>query len=93
MKVKIESVVDYNRVMAKRTAEKGEVILNLHGSLHSSPSKYSIQIEVASHLEPLEGENSWKFMNHSCNPNAFIDTLNNKIKALKPIDKNKCCYF
>lgn len=87
--MKIEASA-YEKVVAERPIKKGEVIFLLEGDPVSKPSKYSIQIDIGLHLQPFDGNNNeWKFVNHSCDPNAYIDTTDHKIKALKDIHEGK----
>jgi hypothetical protein len=56
--------------------EQGDVILVLEGLLSHAPSRYSVQVGADLHVQPAPGipEDSvraaWRFLNHSCRPNA-----------------------
>lgn len=53
----------------------------------SKPNYLTIQIGENQHIEPIP-----KFLectNHSCNPNCFFDTTNNKLIAIDNISKGK----
>lgn len=72
-------------VFAARSLVKGEEVFRLAGDVRRRPSKYSIQIGVDRHVEPRNGGNgapasmqeSWRFLNHSCDPNLEVafDTM------------------
>lgn len=75
----------YKKIITEKPIKRGAVIFSLEGRLQSQASKYSIQIDAKLHLEPSESNHEWKFVNHSCDPNAFIDVEEKNIKALKDI--------
>jgi hypothetical protein len=68
-------------VYATRGFDRGDEVFRLTGSVGPGPSRYSIQIGVDRHLEPYDGGNgapasrstSWKYLNHSCDPNLQVD--------------------
>lgn len=61
----------------------GATVIELDGVLRSTPDRYSIQVDVGSHLHPLpeqlaRGESAdfpWWFLNHSCLPTVRIHGL------------------
>ncbi len=61
----------------------GALLFELDGVLRGGPDRYSIQVDVASHLHPrpeqfARGEAAdvpWWFLNHSCRPTVWIDGL------------------
>lgn len=87
--MKISESRGYKKVIAEKTFKRGDTLFVLEGNLSSQPSKYSIQTGLESHLQPHENNNEWKFVNHSCNPNACIDTAERKMKALKDIHEGE----
>lgn len=76
-------------VYATRGFDRGEEVFRLTGSVGPRPSRYSIQIDVDRHLEPFDGGNgapasrsaSWKYLNHSCNPNLEVDSTATRFVA------------
>ena len=64
--------------IAARTYLKGEQIVRLTGALVAKPSRFSVQVGEGQHIEPpsgaaleeLIGEHTWRYMNHSCDPNT-----------------------
>jgi len=51
--------------------------------IKSTPNRYTVQINSDQHIETPE----LSVLNHSCDPNVFIDTQDMCIYALKPIFK------
>jgi hypothetical protein len=77
-KILVKKIDSFFAVYANKPFEKGEAILLLKGILSKTPSKYSIQISPTDHLEPLTDSpndefSSWRFLNHSCEPNSYVD--------------------
>lgn len=76
----------YKKVVAEKPINKGDTVFNLEGDRSSQASKYTIQVDVQKHLNPfLDIMSEWKFVNHSCDPNVWIDTVELKMKALRNI--------
>jgi len=68
------------RALATRDLRTGEVVLTLEGVLVSAPTRFTVQVGPANHLEIPDGVTwreqlerySWRFLNHSCSPNTRI---------------------
>lgn len=77
-------------LFSKEQIKKDELILNIEGYTTKLPSKYSIQVTKNSHidlpadLESVSENYYWAFLNHSCQPNAWIQ--NKQLYALENID-------
>lgn len=50
---------------------EGEVILTYDGPLLDHPTRLSIQVDNDLHIEGTDDSN--KFLNHSCDPRAYVD--------------------
>jgi SET domain-containing protein len=94
--IEVRRVGDSMGVFATSPIASGETILLLKGLLSEKRSKYSIQVEKDLHLEVPDntltiftGEYQWKFLNHSCHPNSFVDVIHKKLVALKDIAVNE----
>jgi hypothetical protein len=82
-----------HRVIAIGPIEPGETILEIRGVFVDVPSKYSVQVEESLHVElpAVEGltqepdRHPWRYLNHSCNPNAALEGLT--LVALRPIGR------
>ncbi len=78
-------------VIAIQPIEAGDVILDIRGVFVEHPSMYSVQVDDNLHIE-LPGvkglthdpdSHPWRYLNHSCEPNAAFDGL--KLVAIKAI--------
>lgn len=90
-KFRIESKNGHHSVITAQFISKGETILELSGILLSVPTKYTVQIDRDRHLHPFsnqpERENtSFRYINHSCEPNAFFNIPEMKLVAGKDIE-------
>ncbi len=69
------------RVFAVAPVAIGDRVLHLEGILVEAPTRYTVQIGAREHVEMPTGATlveqldrySWRFLNHSCEPNARID--------------------
>ena len=52
-----------------------------------SPSHFSVQIDINKHIH--FSPDYLKYINHSCNPNSFVDIHKNQIIAIKAIAENE----
>jgi hypothetical protein len=79
------------RLLAAESLPADSYLFPIDGQLTSRPSRYSVQIDQEIHVDlgaghSLEEEFDrfyWRFMNHSCEPNAVI--RRRAVFALKPI--------
>ncbi len=77
-------------VIATEEIAKGELIFLLQGRVIDSPSRHTVQIGKARHLEPpssnpQDPSSYFRFLNHSCSPNCYINFDDLSIRALKTI--------
>ena len=78
-------------VLAARAAAPGAVLMRLEGEIVARPSRYSVQVGIAEHVELPEDtpllvqleRHPWRFLNHSCAPNAAL--RGRELIALRPI--------
>lgn len=74
-----------------RDFARGAEILPINGRLQKSPTRYSIQLDDGVHIEAdgalaereMRARHPWRFLNHSCEPNAAID--GRRLVALRAI--------
>jgi len=67
-------------LVARRTIPIGSKLFNIEGVLTEVPTRYSVQVGRTLHidipesygLEEILDQFYWRFMNHSCEPNALI---------------------
>ena len=68
-------------LFATRDIAEASTILAVEGRLQPYPTRYSIQIDAALHVDAdgalpeaeLRVRHPWRFLNHCCEPNARID--------------------
>lgn len=90
-KVEVRTKGSEKGVFAKEAIQKGEVIIAMEGVVVHTPSRYSLQLDAATHLEIPANEKDpeikypWKFLNHGCYPNAWMDVQQRKLIAIKNI--------
>jgi len=94
IKIKVKSLDSFNTVIAKSYITKGEIITHISGQPAKKASKYSIQISTTEHLLPYSSDPNdpvsiWRFLNHSCEPNAFIDIEKMNLIAFVDIAENE----
>lgn len=71
-------------VFAKRAFAAHEVFCAMQfGPSRSQPWRHSIQIAFDAHAEPLP--EFLRYLNHSCDPNLFVDVHAQRVVALRPI--------
>ncbi|MET0385355.1 MAG: SET domain-containing protein [Polyangiales bacterium] len=71
-------------VFAKRAFPAQAVFCDLEfGPTRSQPWRHSIQIARDAHAEPLPS--FLRYLNHSCEPNLFIDVPSQRVVTLRPI--------
>ena len=90
--MRVPNVADYELaenavglgVFAKRAFPANAVFCPMEfGPMRSQPWRHSIQIAFDEHAEPLP--NFLRYLNHSCDPNLFIDVRAGQVMTLRPI--------
>ena len=62
---------------------RGEILLTYDGPLLRHPTRLSIQIDDNTHVEGTDDSNA--FLNHSCEPNAYVDWEALCLRAMRDI--------
>jgi hypothetical protein len=71
-------------VFAKRAWPAHSVFSEMEfGPVRSRPWRHSIQIAADAHAEPLPS--FLRYLNHSCDPNLFVDVRAGEVTTLRPI--------
>jgi len=102
--MKIEVLVKNNSfgVYATDFIFKNEKIFNISErfAVADHPTKYSVQIDIKKHIEELHSLNSlshpesfWRYLNHSCNPNAWFKIDEMTLYALQDIHSGEHITF
>lgn len=77
-------------LITDRPVGRDEVVLVLRGEIISQPTKYSIQIDEHKHLEPYtdpqDVRSLIRFLNHSCDPSAYINFDDLTVRALRNLE-------
>jgi hypothetical protein len=68
-------------LFSTQAVRAGEMVLEMDGVVRPEPDRFSIQVDVASHLFPSPDELArgesvgvpWWFLNHACRPTVRID--------------------
>lgn len=86
----------YKGLFAKQAFVEDAVIFYLKGRVSTRPTKYSIQLDSDKHLDfPLvrkqndDLDYSWQFLNHSCDPNGYMNIAEYAFRALRNISKGE----
>jgi hypothetical protein len=98
-KIEIQEKNGNKGVFAKEDMMINSVI-KLEGVVSNHPNKYSIQLGENKHLNLPADENIidnpdffWKYLNHSCQPNGYINTAELTFRLLRNISKGEECTF
>jgi len=69
--------------------EIDQVIGVLEGEVLPFPTRYTVQVGASEHIVPQFG----KYMNHSCQPNCYLNLGDRTFRALRSIMKGQELYF
>lgn len=86
-----EHVDGQGQLVATKDFEIGDQVLYLEGDIFEQPSRFSVQVGPGQHVdlpaalqtEPPMDRYLWRFLNHSCEPNAMV--VGRKLIATRPI--------
>jgi hypothetical protein len=83
----------YKSVFAKKRILRDAVVFYLKGTVLTSPTRYTIQIGIDRHLTcPVLGKANddldycWQYLNHSCEPNGYLNPVDVSFRALRDIE-------
>ena len=83
-------------VIAKEDIVKDSVILYLKGTISTRPTKYTIQLDRNKHLTfPAVRKGAddldycWQYLNHSCEPNGYINAAERTLRAARNIRRGE----
>jgi hypothetical protein len=90
--VRIRGANGSKGVFAKESIEPHAIILQLQGAITKRPTRFTIQLSPNCHLEApslpdedLQLNHAWLYLNHSCDPNGYIDAADRTFRALRSI--------
>ncbi len=81
-------------LFAIRDITENEVLLTYDGTVIDHSTRLSIQIDDDRHIEGTEDSNA--FLNHSCDPSAYVDWNELCLRARRPClagEEITCNYF
>lgn len=84
--IKYDETQRHHSFHAAKNYDKGDLIISFSASsVQENPDRFTVQINKNKHmvLEP----DYLKYLNHSCEPNCFIDVDNFQLIAIIPIKK------
>ncbi|OYT91657.1 MAG: hypothetical protein CFE43_11965 [Burkholderiales bacterium PBB3] len=70
---------------------KDAIAIELKGKWVEAPSKYTLQLGVDKHLEP--SDQLWAMINHSCDPNLWVDAQSLAMVAKRDIAAGEALTF
>ncbi|MFO8015589.1 MAG: SET domain-containing methyltransferase [Candidatus Woesearchaeota archaeon] len=79
-------------VFAKKEIEEGEKILEFERNFVKRQTRTSMQVDEGPHQESTDPDAAENFLNHSCEPNAYIDFDDYgglSLRALRQINKGE----
>jgi hypothetical protein len=98
--IEIQEKNGYKGVFAKEDMEMNSAF-KLEGVISDHQSRYSIRLGKNRHLNLPVGVNGkidnpdffWTYLNHSCQPNGYIDTADLTFRTLRKIERGEECTF
>lgn len=86
----------YKGLFARKDIIAGAVIFHMKGIISSRPNKYSVQLGPDQHIDfptvrkPNDDlDYAWQFLNHSCEPNGYVNADEYSFCALRNIRKGE----
>jgi hypothetical protein len=94
--VEVRDTAGFKGIFARQDILQDSVIFCLKGTISTRPSKYTIQVGRNRHLNfPTirktddDLDYCWQYLNHSCEPNGYINTAELAFRALKNIKQGE----
>ncbi len=91
--VEVRKSKGYKGVYARQQIQAGAIIFVLSGTISTYPTKYTIELGWHRHLSiprmrrgADDSDYGWKFLNHSCEPNGYLDVDDLSFRALQDIE-------
>lgn len=94
--VEVRDTRGYKGVFAQEDIREGLIIFYLKGTVSTQPTKYTVELGSQRHLTlPATRETSddlaycWQYLNHNCEPNAYLNTAELTFRALRNIERGE----
>ena len=91
--VEVRNKDGFKSVFAKDRISRDAVVFYLKGTVLTSPTRYTIQIGIQRHLTcPVIRKTNddldycWQYLNHSCEPNGYLNQVDVSFRALRDIE-------
>ncbi|MFO0962492.1 MAG: SET domain-containing protein-lysine N-methyltransferase [Phycisphaerales bacterium] len=99
--VRVQRTPDGVAAIAQRAIAPGERILFFDGAIVRRPSRHSIQLDIDTHVEAaremdeesLQRAYPWRYLNHSCDPNARVAAQERLLVARRAIAPGELVTF
>jgi hypothetical protein len=88
-KIEVRDTKKGKSIFAIDEIAKDEIIFEFEKNFLEYPTKTSMQIDEGVHQECTNPEAVENFLNHSCEPNGYIDFQNLSFRALRQIKKGE----
>ena len=95
-KIEMRHYQGHKGLFARKDIIAGSVIFHLKGSIARRANKYSVQLGSDKHLDfpPVRKPNddldyAWQYLNHSCEPNGYVNAAEYCFCALRNIRKGE----
>ena len=88
-KIEVRDTKKGKSIFAIDEIVKDEIIFEFEKNFLKYPTKTSMQIDETKHQECTNPEAVENFLNHSCDPNGYIDFKDLTYRALRPIKKGE----
>lgn len=98
--VEVREHDDFKGIFAKEDIVEDSVIFPLKGTISTRPTKYTIELGRNKHLTfPAARRGTddldycWQYLNHSCEPNGYINTAERTLRAARNIKRGEQITF
>lgn len=83
-----DNITHHHSFHAAKNYNKGDLIIVFSAaSIQDHPDRFTVQINETKHL--VLQPDYLKYLNHSCDPNCFVDVDKFQVIAIKPITKGE----
>ncbi len=88
-KVEMRMTEKGRSIFAKENVKKGEMLMEIEKNFIDHPTKFTVQISKNIHQQSISPEATENFLNHSCEPNVYVDFKELVFRALRTIKKGE----
>ena len=88
-KIEVRKTKKGKSIFSIKDFTKDEIILEFENNFLDYPGKYTLCIDINKHQYSIDANAHEKFINHSCNPNGYINFQDLTCRALRLIKKGE----